>query len=291
MNIRQSLQVAINQLHNVIDYPRLDAEILLAHVLKQPRSYLYAWPDIFLTDEQYQLFITFIARRSQHEPLAYLLGHREFWSLNFCVTPDTLIPRPESELLVESVLKLMAEKSGKDEKIRIADLGTGSGAIALALASEHPSWLIDATDISESALRIAKKNAQCLALHNVSFWQGDWCQALPSTALGPSAYFDVIVSNPPYIAETEWDEFAKTLLFEPLSALVSGKDGLDAIRVITHTAKYHLKPGGYLLIEHGFQQAAAVNNLFQEAGYSHISCMHDLSGQKRVTFGCYPFIK
>jgi release factor glutamine methyltransferase len=302
--IRQVLSQAKNLLSVVTDQARLEAEILLAHVLEKPRSYLHAWPDTLLTQQQSKALAEYVLRRRNKEPIAYIINHREFWSLDLLVTADTLIPRPETELLVGKILELYGpgneaglshEARSSDETrssdkarlnddaelrarpIKVADLGTGSGAIALALGHERPAWHIYAADISENALAIAKKNAQRLALKNISFHLGSWCSALPCNG------FDVIVSNPPYISEVEWEAYAQGLAFEPREALVSGLDGLDAIRTICHSAKHYLKPEGYLLVEHGFLQGAAVRKIFAASGYSQIHSLRDVSGQERVT--------
>lgn len=278
-NIHQTLLEAKNQLVLIVDDPQLEAEILLAHVLEKPRSYLHAWPDSHLSHDQIEQFIKCLHRRCNKEPIAYITGVREFWSLDFLVTADTLIPRPETELLVESVLKI--HENGGETKVKLADLGTGSGAIGLAIAHECPSWKVYATDANQNALQIAKKNAQRLGLKNVYFYQGNWCTALPCDD------FDVIVSNPPYIGEAEWERYAAGLEFEPKSALVSSSDGLDAIRTISHSVKFYLKPAGYVLIEHGFLQGAAVRKIFAASGYSKIHSVRDLSGQERITIGQY----
>lgn len=275
--IQQALADARNLLSVITDNPVLEAEILLAHILNKPRTYLHAWPEVQLSNDEASQFADCLQRRRNNEPIAYITGQREFWSLNLAVTPDTLIPRPETELLIERVLDIYRDAGA----IKIADLGTGSGAIALALAHEKPEWQVWATDISESALQIARKNAQELALSNLSFCLGNWCTALPCGG------FDVIVSNPPYLGEMEWEAYASGLEFEPRNALVSGLDGLDAIRTISHSAKEYLKPSGYLLVEHGFLQGAAVRKIFAACGYSQIHSVRDLSGQERVTICQY----
>lgn len=276
--IQQALAEAKNLLSVVTDNPLLEAEILLAHVLDTTRSYLHIWCETKLNQDQCKEFAACLLRRRNKEPIAYITGSREFWSLNFFVTPDTLIPRPETELLVESVLDTFKHST---TAIKVADLGTGCGAIALAMAHERPDWQIYATDVSESALQIARKNARRLALQNISFHQGNWCTALPCDG------FDVIVSNPPYIGEMEWEAYAEGLEFEPRDALISGLDGLDSIRTICHSAKSCLKPAGYVFVEHGFLQGAAVRKIFAAAGYSQIHSVRDLSGQERVTVGQY----
>ena len=255
----------------------LDAEILLSFILNKPRSYLRAWSEHVLTPEIETAFHAFITRRLRGEPIAYITGKKEFWSLDLLVTPATLIPRPETECLIDVALSLF---NGL-EKIKVADLGTGSGAIALALASEHPVWQISATDVSEAALAIAKENAARLQIHNVSFYQGSWCEALPS------ADFNLIISNPPYIAQEEWGLYEDGLLFEPRDALVSGLDGFDSIREIVQAAKGYLMSNGYLMIEHGFWQGPVTRELFEQARYTEIKSVCDLSGQERFTLGKY----
>jgi release factor glutamine methyltransferase len=275
--IQQVLAEAKNLLSVVTDNPELEAELLLAKVFNVSRSYLHAFGETVLSQDQSREFAGYLLRRRNKEPIAYITGHREFWSLNLRVTSDTLIPRPETELLVQSILDI----SHQEASVKIADLGTGSGAIALAVAKSRPAFQIYATDISESALQIAEENSRQLKLENISFHQGEWCSALPCDG------FDVIASNPPYIGEMEWDAYAEGLQFEPREALVSGLDGLNAIRTISHAAKDYLKPAGYLLVEHGFLQGAAVRKIFAASGYSLIHSVRDLSGQERVTIGQY----
>lgn len=275
--IQSTLAFATHQLAIVADNPVLEAEVLLSHVLKKPRTYLRAWLDTSLSDDEFIQYADCLARRREREPIAYITGLREFWSLELMVTKDTLIPRPETEILVEEVLKLFAD----DSVIQLADLGTGSGAIALALAHERPEWQVTATDASESALLVASNNAQRLGITNISFCQGNWCTALPETRL------DVIVSNPPYLGECEWAAYADGLAYEPRSALVSNIDGLDSIRTIICHAKRYLKPNGYVVLEHGYLQGAAVRKIFAASGYSQIHSVRDLAGQERVTIGQY----
>lgn len=275
LTIEACLAQAKEKLATAIPLSHLDAESLLAFVLDKSRSYLHAFPEKTLSEEEESRFAALVRRRVNQEPLAYLTGMREFWSLELTVTQETLIPRPETEVLVETILTLKGQANALD----VADLGTGSGAIALALAHERPSWRIDATDISENALQIARKNAQRLRIENVSFYQGDWCTALPR--LG----FDIIASNPPYIADVEWDAYAGGLAFEPKEALTSGRDGLDAIRRISESCQLYLKPGGLLLIEHGWQQGPQVRDLLTSSQYGSILTIKDFSGQERVTLG------
>jgi release factor glutamine methyltransferase len=278
ITIQRVLQQAKAQLASICEQPGLEAELLLAHALNQTRSHLYAWPDKELTQAEVDLFASYLARRCRLEPLAYITGHREFWSLDLSVTPDTLIPRPDTELIVMTALALFPQDNAQ---IKVADLGTGSGAIAVAMASERRLWQIYATDISESALQIAGKNAHTLGFLNISFYHGNWCTALPSVD------FDMIVSNPPYIAETEWQEYVAGLQFEPRSALVAGQDGLRDIREISQSAINHLRPGGYLLVEHGFLQGEAVRDILAAYGYCEVRTVRDLANNERVTVGRY----
>lgn len=254
----------------------LDAEVLLAYVLGVKRSYLYAWPQKKLSDEQEKKFVALLDRCLQGEPVPYLVGHQEFWSLDFVVTHDVLIPRPETELLVELLLGLPLEKT---LPMNIADLGTGSGAIALALGHERPGWIIHATDKSTDALQVAKLNAERLNIPNVAFYQGNWCAALPKVL------FDAIIANPPYIAEDDGHLQQDGVSFEPVGALISGQDGLEDIRQIIHEASSFLKPGACLMLEHGYDQAARVRDLLEQAGYKNSRSVRDLSGIERVTLG------
>lgn len=276
MTIAQTLQDAVTALSSSSDSAVLDAEILLSFTLGQSRAYLRAHPEVVLTDAEAKAFGAVLARRLQREPIAYITGHQEFWSLDLCVTPDTLIPRPETELLVELALNLFPEKN---MRVKAADLGTGSGAIALALASERPSWEVAAVDASEIALGVARNNAQRLGLLRVSFYLGNWLTALPA------GEWDLIVANPPYLSEVEWSDYAAGLAFEPSSALLSGSDGLQDIREICAAAGQYIRRGGYLLIEHGYAQGAAVRGLLAAAGFGQIDTVKDLSGHERVTMG------
>ena len=254
---------------------RLDAELLLARALGQPRSYLFAWPERTLTEAQTQQFAALVARRAAGEPMAHILGRREFWSLDLEVTPDTLIPRPETELLVERALSRIPTDAQWD----VADLGTGTGAIALAVASERPSCRIVASDVSAAALAVAERNARDLALRNLSFHRGPWFTPFARES------FDIILSNPPYIRAGDPHLGVGDVRFEPQSALVAGADGLDDLRGIIADAPAYLRPGGYLLVEHGFDQGAAMMELFTRAGFDAVTTTCDLSGQPRVTEG------
>ena len=273
--LNQYLREASQQLTSITITPEFEAELLMAYVLNQSRSDLHAWPERMIDDEVATQFMNCIQRRLHHEPIAYITEKKEFWSLDLIVNRHTLIPRPETELLIESLLEIIP----RHKPIKIADLGTGSGAIALALATEYPAATIYAADLSRDALLVAKKNAARLGLTNIIFVESDWCRALPNKR------FDVIVSNPPYIAENDWDQYAQGLYFEPKTALVSGADGLQAIRLICEQARDYLQANGYLMVEHGFDQAASVHEIFQQFGYNALNLKYDLSGQPRVTMG------
>lgn len=273
--ISDALQWATQQLTNVSDVAKLDAEVLLAHALQVPRSYFYAWPARDLNAAEHHQFAELIQRKLQGEPVAYITGRREFWSLDFFVSPDTLIPRPETELLVEMAL----EKFATSEAVKIADLGTGCGAIALSLAHEKPTWEVYATDKMQNALSVAKANAARLNLSNVVFCEGTWCKALPLTQ------FDAIISNPPYIAKDDSEVNQDVIESEPHTALFSADQGLADLRQIIDEAKNYLKLNGYLMLEHGCQQAGAVRQLLANAGYAEIKLYKDLSGIDRVTIG------
>ncbi|WP_028388082.1 peptide chain release factor N(5)-glutamine methyltransferase [Legionella fairfieldensis] len=255
---------------------RLDAEILLAHVTRTTRTYLYAHPEIILTKTQWQTFQQLTEQRAQGKPVAYLTGHREFWSLPLKVCGATLIPRPETELLVELTLLLLADKPDA----RILDLGTGSGAIALALASERPGWEITACDYSADALQIAKENAASLNFANVCFYQSNWFEAIDD-----KKRFDAIVSNPPYISANDPHLTQGDLRFEPQLALVSGEDGLSALKHLIQHSLARLQAGGLLLLEHGFDQKLAVESMLHNYGYQQVQCWQDWQGQDRVSGG------
>jgi release factor glutamine methyltransferase len=273
VTVGESIRLAAAQLQS--ESARLDAELLLCHVLGVSRSWLYAWPDKELEAEQQQRFDGLVARRAAGEPIAHLLGEREFWSLSLKVTPDTLIPRPETELLVERALSLLAN----DIPCRVADLGTGSGAVALAIARERPLCSVVASDLSQAALAVARENAERNRVTNVTFRPGRWCAALGEQK------FELIVSNPPYIADDDPHLSQGDVRFEPRSALVAGGDGLDDIRTIIDESRRHLRPGGWLLLEHGYEQGAAVRRLLEENGYERVASWRDLAGHERVTGG------
>lgn len=260
------------------DAARLDAEVLLAHVLDKPRSHLRAWPERALTTEQAAHYAALVARRAGGEPVAHLLGRREFWSLDLDVTPATLIPRPETELLVELALARIPA----DAALTVADLGTGTGAIALAVARERPRCRVTATDRSAAALEVARRNAARLGIAGIDFRQGAWY-----APLGDERY-DLILSNPPYIRAGDPHLAQGDVRFEPPGALVAGADGLDDLRVIVAGAPAHLQDGGWLLVEHGYDQGAAVAALFGAAGFAEVATIRDLGGQARATLGRSP---
>ena len=255
---------------------RLEAELLLVHVLDKPRSWLIAHADDVLGDAEASAFAALVQRRRDGEPVAYITGHRGFWTLELEVTPATLIPRPETELLVELALARMTAKAN------VVDLGTGSGAIALAMARECPTASVVATDASVDALAVAERNAGRHAIRNVRFVHGDWLAPLAGER------FDLIVSNPPYIEADDPHLGQGDLRFEPASALASGADGLDDIRRIVTQAREHLLPGGWLLMEHGWNQGEAVRAVLSEAGYREVLTEQDLEQRDRVSGGVWP---
>lgn len=258
--------------------PRLEAELLLARALNWSRTQLHTWPETRPGAEAYQRYRHWVERRAAGEPIAYLTGTREFWSLELSVTPDTLIPRPDTELLVE--LALARIPAGADWEI--ADLGTGSGAVALALAKERSRCRITATDLSASALAVAAANAQRHLLDNVRFLQGDWWTPLQGR------HFHGVVSNPPYVTSSDPHLEQGDLIHEPRAALAAGPKGLDALRAIAAGCRDHLHPHGWLLLEHGYNQGEEVRALLRDAGLGDVETHRDLAGQERVTAGRGP---
>ncbi|TXI28773.1 MAG: peptide chain release factor N(5)-glutamine methyltransferase [Aquipseudomonas alcaligenes] len=253
---------------------RLDAELLLAAVLGKPRSYLRTWPEHEPGAEQLAAFAALLERRRMGEPVAYILGHQGFWSLDLEVAPHTLIPRPDTELLVETALQLAPATPQ-----RVLDLGTGSGAIALALASERGGWQVIGVDRIAEAVALAERNRLRLKLNNAEFRQSSWFDGLAGE------HFDLILSNPPYIAADDRHLGEDDVRFEPLSALVAGVDGLDDIRQIIAQAPRHLQAGGWLLLEHGYDQAEAVRELLAAAGFTAVDSRRDLGGHQRISLG------
>jgi release factor glutamine methyltransferase len=279
MTLAEFLTTATQSLARSSPSPRLDAEVLLMHATGLARTALITRGETPLTAEQESVLRTLLARRARGEPVAYLTGTREFWSLELHVTPDVLIPRPETELLVEQALARIPH----DTAWTIADLGTGSGAIALAIASERPRCHLIATDASERALAVARANAQRLGIGNVEFRHSEWLAPLAGLTL------DLIASNPPYIAEGDPHLDAGDVRFEPRAALTSGQDGLDAIRLLAARSPAHLAPGGWLLLEHGYNQQTEVRSLLAKHGFQDITGYRDLAGNARVTAGRKPW--
>ena len=257
----------------------VDGQVLLAHMLSQNRAWLIAHGDEALTREQADAFIALARRRRNGEPVAYLTGMREFWGLPLSVSPAVLIPRPETETLVELALARLPET----REVRVLDLGTGSGAIALAIAHDRPRARILAVDVSDDALSVARENARRLDIANVEFARSDWYDNVGSTWRG--APFDVVASNPPYVAAADPHLAEGDVRFEPALALTPGGDGLDAIRCIVAGARQRLVPGGLLVVEHGYDQADAARKLFAAAGFTNLIAARDLAGTPRVVAG------
>ncbi|MDO4709696.1 MAG: peptide chain release factor N(5)-glutamine methyltransferase [Pseudomonadota bacterium] len=272
------MQIAEILLKATAQIGREDAEHLLLHVLGKSRGWLFAHDTDPLDNGLAEAFLGLLARRLAGEPVAYITGQRGFWTLNLNVSPATLIPRPETELLVELALARWPHEAA----LQAADLGTGSGAIALALASERPAAHIIATDASAAALEVARHNAQSHAIGNVEFRHGYWYAPLAGER------FDLILSNPPYIEADDAHLVQGDLRFEPRTALASGADGLDDLRHIVALAPAHLNAGGWLLLEHGWQQGAAVRSLLVAAGFSEVATAQDLEQRERVSFGRWP---
>ncbi|HXS21409.1 MAG TPA: peptide chain release factor N(5)-glutamine methyltransferase [Steroidobacteraceae bacterium] len=257
--------------------PALDAELLLAHALGAARARLRSHPEELPAADAAARFLTLIERRAAGEPVAYILGRKDFWTLELAVSPAVLVPRPETELLVERALALQPAAEA-----RVADLGTGSGAIALALASARLRWQVVATDISLEALAVARANAAALGLTRVEMVQGNWLECLRART------FHLLVSNPPYIAAEDPALSGPALMCEPRSALVAAEGGLAALRAITRAAPHHLEPGGWLLLEHGATQAAAVAGALVARGFAQVRSHRDLAGRERMTEGQWP---
>lgn len=271
MNISQYQHLALQRLSN--EDAALEIELMLCQVLNKNRTFLRTWPDSLLTETQLNQLNSYLQQREQGIPLAYILGERAFWSLILTVTPEVLIPRPDTECVVEKVLAL-----GQGKQWRVVDLGTGSGAIALSLAKEHPEWAVVATDLYPQSLAIAQQNAEKNQIPNVEFVQGSWFEPL-------SGLFDCIVSNPPYIIEN--DPHLQALSHEPQRALVATEQGLADLRHIVQLSGNFLCDQGYLVLEHGFGQGQAVRDLLQASGFSQIMTGQDFGGNDRYTVGQY----
>lgn len=280
MNIQQALQHA-RQTLSARDEPEagesadIDAQVLLSHVLQCNSAHLIAWPEKELDETQAASYLQLIQQRKEGFPVAHLTGQREFWSLDFSVDNSTLIPRPETETLVEFIL----EKFGDRKNLKLLDLGTGTGAIAIAIASEKPAWQIFASDVSEQALKLATKNSERHHTSNTTFIHSDWFSNIIEHD------FDIIVSNPPYIANNDPHLQTGDVRFEPQSALTAGKTGTDDIEHLCLHAKNHLQKNGWLIVEHGYNQAQLVADCFAENGYEKIAQKKDLSGHTRMTAG------
>ena len=274
LTVAEALSEAAGQLEGLRDgCPRLEAELLLGHATGFSRTRLLTWPDAPLTSDARRHLAALVERRRRGEPIAYILGRQGFWTLDIDVTPDTLIPRPETELLVELAL----DRLPAGAPLTVADLGTGSGAIAAALAAERPGWTLIALDRSPWAAAVALTNTRRLGLPNLAVLVADWLTPLASGCL------DAVISNPPYVAAADPHLGRGDLRFEPLAALASGLDGLDAIRHIAASAPHHLRPGGLLALEHGYDQAVAVRAILGAAGLQEIETRRDLGGHERVT--------
>ncbi|MDC5810011.1 peptide chain release factor N(5)-glutamine methyltransferase [Vibrio europaeus] len=277
-SVESTLKKAVQQLQESgSDSPSLDAAVLLCHALDKPRSFLLTWPDKILEAQQLSDFQNLLQRRLSGEPIAYITGEREFWSLPLKVSPTTLIPRPDTERLVEVALDKASLNQGD-----ILDLGTGTGAIALALASELPSRNVWGVDLKTDAQQLAQSNATALNLTNTQFLAGSWFEPIPS-----GTEFALIVSNPPYIEKEDPHLTQGDVRFEPLSALVAEEKGLADIRHIATQARSYLIDEGWLMFEHGFEQGEAVRNLLLSLGYDHVETYKDYGDNDRVTIGQY----
>ncbi len=273
--IKTALTEAFSLLQSVNESPLLDAEVLLCKVLGKDRSYLRAWPDGELSPEQNQAYQVLVNARRQGKPIAYITGTREFWSRDFLVSPDVLIPRPDTELLIELSLVLIPT----NQPCRIIDLGTGSGIIAITLAAERPDAQVIATDISPAAIQIAKTNAAKHNVGHIEFYQSNWFDSIPA------GKFDLIVSNPPYLAEDDEHLQQGDLRFEPKTALIANEEGLVDIRIIAETAITKLESGGYVIVEHGYDQGLTIRKMFISLGYNNVQTHEDLARLPRVTVG------
>jgi len=270
-----------DQLKEISDTAVLDVELLLSHALDVDRAWLKTWPEHILLSAQVSIFEDLFARRLSGEPIAFIIGSQGFWSLDLKVTPQTLIPRPETELLVETSLALDLPAD-----CRAIDLGTGTGAIALALAKERPNWQLTAVDSEPAAVKLAELNSHYCQIDNVMVYQSDWFSQVP--LLGRLSNYHLIVSNPPYIEIDDPHLMQGDVRFEPASALVSGVDGLDDLREVINSSVKYLETFGWLLVEHGYRQGSAVRELFKAAGFITIETMTDFNQLERITMGCLP---
>lgn len=275
MNIQQALQQASQNLADSSPTARLDAQVLLTHILQCNTAHLLAWPEKKLNEEQITGYQQLIQQRQQGLPVAHLTGLREFWSLDFSVNDSTLIPRPETETLIEFIL----DKFSNREKIKLLDMGTGTGAIAITIATEKPGWEIFASELSANALKLARDNSNTHQTNNISFVQSNWFNNIKHND------FDIIVSNPPYIASDDPHLLVGDVRFEPQIALSAGATGMDDIEHLCLNAKNHLKKNAWLIIEHGYNQKQLVSDCFAKNGFTQIEQKQDLSGHIRMTAG------
>lgn len=273
-DIQSVLTSSASSLQSISDSAALDVEVLLCHVLKKNRSFLRAWPERQLNTVQLEQFKHLLAQRQQGQPIAYIIGQREFWSRNFYVDPNVLIPRPDTETLIELCLQLIQHKPNA----RLIDLGTGSGIIAITLAAEYPQLQVTAVDNSPEALAIAAKNARLNQTPNIHFLLSDWFTDVPEEN------YDFIISNPPYIAPDDPHLSQGDVCFEPDSALIAEQQGLQDILLITEQSQRYLNKTGYLILEHGYNQKQSVYDILQRHQYQNIHCLHDLSGQPRISY-------
>ena len=277
LTLEQAIAAGADLLASSSESAKLDAQVLLLHILQKPRSYLFTWPEHALSNEQQSQFNVFLQRRLKGEPVAHITGLREFWSLSLEVNATTLIPRPDTETLVECALNM-----AMPDKAKVLDLGTGTGAIALALGCEMPNWQIVAVDRVTEAVALANKNQQRLGINNVDVKQSNWFSALQGER------FNLIVTNPPYIEQDDIHLNQGDVRFEPLSALVADDAGMSDIKQIITQSRDYLLSSGYLLIEHGFEQAEAVRHLFKEMAFINIKTVKDFGNNDRVTLAQWP---
>lgn len=259
--------------------PRVDAEVLMCHVLERDRTWLYTWGDKMCSAQEQARFDALVDARAEGTPVAYLTGEREFWGLRLATSPNTLIPRPDTETLVEVALSRVLLSSG-----RLLDLGTGTGAIALAFASEQPGWQTVGVDVRQEAVELATRNAHTLGITNARFLHSDWFSALPNDG-DAETLFNIIVSNPPYIAADDPHLAEGDVRFEPRSALVAEAGGMADLWHLVASARHYLASSGWLLLEHGYTQADKVRLALTSAGYQNVESVRDLGGHERVTLG------
>ena len=281
LSIGELISVGANLLAPTSDSPKLDVQLLIAFVLDKPTTYLVTWPDKSLSKSQFTQFISLFERRLNGEPIAYLTGKKGFWSLELFVSSATLIPRPDTEVLVEKALEIAQQFTEKTE-CRLLDLGTGTGAIALSLASELKMWKVEAIDYSHDAVKLSERNAIENQITNCDIYQSDWFDNVPM-----GTKFDLIVSNPPYIDEEDVHLSQGDVRFEPKSALVASNNGLADIEHISKNARDYLVDNGYLIFEHGYDQGEKVRNILHSLGFENVNTKQDYAGNDRITFASY----